>query len=501
MNKNKLGIFVSLPLFALFSCAPNAQQIKVKISNNNIANSTIYTPENVEVTETLHSFEEKQYYNLQVMPSIGDVNLLVVPVLIPEFNNIDLNNDGVNDNDKVRQDIYTAFFGEDETQLGFESVKTFYQKSSFNKLNISGTVTEWFDVEKELGYTKAGQITSSVTQEIAQKAIDNLRNTSTLTGYDSDQDGFIDGVWLVYSSPNYTNGGLILDDNNYWAYTGWMNQDNRDGDINAPIINLYGWASYDFMYGKYENKLDSHTYIHETGHFLGLNDYYSTDANGSSYSPLGKVDMMDANIIDHNSYTKMILGWTKPYLVYGNAEIDLKSVANENSLIVLLPDDKEVSNKFNPFDEYILIEYYTNEGLNNLDSTTLYDFVKAPTEDGVKIYHIDKRVYLMDSVSQTIVPYTNQELNENNGLATPITNSRDQDNYNIYFNFDILNNLYDEIRLIESDGRDTLSYGGIFKDETLFKPGDNFSIKTHSAWFLDEKLNNGKEFSYVVEVN
>ena len=280
-----------------------------------------------------------------------------------------------------------------------------------------------------------------------------------------------------------------------------MNQDNRDGDINAPIINLYGWASYDFMYGKYENKLDSHTYIHETGHFLGLNDYYSTDANGSSYSPLGKVDMMDANIIDHNSYTKMILGWTKPYLVYGNAEIDLKSVANENSLIVLLPDDKEVSNKFNPFDEYILIEYYTNEGLNNLDSTTLYDFVKAPTEDGVKIYHIDKRVYLMDSVSQTIVPYTNQELNEDNGLATPITNSRDQDNYNIYFNFDILNNLYDEIRLIESDGRDTLSYGGIFKDETLFKPGDNFSIKTHSAWFLDEKLNNGKEFSYVVEVN
>ena len=110
MNKNKLGILVSLPLFALFSCAPNAQQIKVKISNNNIANSTIYTPENVEVTETLHSFEEKQYYNLQVMPSIGDVNLLVVPVLIPEFNNIDLNNDGVNDNDKVRQDIYTAFF-------------------------------------------------------------------------------------------------------------------------------------------------------------------------------------------------------------------------------------------------------------------------------------------------------------------------------------------------------------------------------------------------------
>ena len=74
------------------------------------------------------------------------------------------------------------------------------------------------------------------------------------------------------------------------------------------------------MYLEYEDKLDTHTYIHETGHFLGLNDYYS---DTPTYSPIGKHDMMDANVGDHNSYSKMLLGWTKPYLVTGNGTIDL----------------------------------------------------------------------------------------------------------------------------------------------------------------------------------
>ena len=87
----------------------------------------------------------------------------------------------------------------------------------------------------------------------------------------------------------------------------------------------------------------------------------------------------------------MLLGWTKPYLVYGSAEIDLISMQNENACIVLQGDDAEVTNKFNPFGEYILIELYTNEGLNEIDSINQYEHVLAPKGKGVRIYHIDKR--------------------------------------------------------------------------------------------------------------
>ena len=213
--------------------------------------------------------------------------------------------------------------------------------------------------------------------------------------------------------------------------------------------------------------------------------------------------MMDNNIIDHNSYTKMLLGWTKPYLVYGNAEIDLHSMQNENACIVLQGDDAEATNKFNPFSEYIVIEFYTNEGLNEIDSLTKYESVLAPQGSGVRIYHIDKRLFTISvndkENTQSIKFYDGSDLED--GLAVPITNSRDADVYNSVFGLSLEYNLFDEIRLIEENGRDTFSNGGYQRLRSYFRDGDSFSMETHSAFFSDNALNDGSEFSYKVGVS
>ena len=484
---------------------PYTQTANIAISNSNISESKVFNPEEVEMTYDMKTFESQGYYNTQVMPSKGDVNVLVVPVLVPEYETIDINGDKVDDKAKVKDDIETLFFGDpvEDDRLKFGSVSSFYEESSYGNLHLSGTVTDWFDVGAELGYTKATEITSDVTTEIMEAAIADYRASQSddLKSFDSDEDGFIDAVWLVYSAPDYTNGGPNLEDNNFWAYTSWANQDS-DGNIDEPVANVYGWASYDFMYEGYETSaLDSHTFIHETGHFLGLQDYYSTDGN-SSYSPLGKVDMMDNNIIDHNSFTKMLLGWTKPYLIYGNATIDLKSMQNLNACIVLQEDGVEVTNKFNPFGEYILIEFYTNEGLNEIDSYQKYEQVLAPQGKGVRIYHIDKRLFSIsvDEVNntQSIQLYDGENLND--GLAVPITNSRDLDVYNYVFDLEIKYNLFDEIRLIEANGKDTFSNGGYQRISSYFRDGDSFSLDSHSAFFSNGLLNDGSEFSYEVGV-
>ena len=521
------GLIVSLPLA---SCGgdqpqpdvpvdpnnpnnPNEPEVKYKetakisVSTDASVENKVYNPTDVEITMTMSDFEKEAFYNTQVMPSLGDVNILVVPVLIPEYDEIDIDNNGTDDKDKVRSDLETLFFGDPtkDERLEFGSLASFYKESSYGKLNITGTVTERYDVQEELGYKAATQITSSVTDQIVKDAVENYRakQNDKLKSFDSDSDGYLDAVWLVYSAPNYTKGGPNLEDMNYWAYTSWTNQRGVNPDVNAPIVNLYGWASYDFMYEGYgASSLDAHTYIHETGHFLGLQDYYSTDG-GAAYSPLGKVDMMDNNIIDHNSYSKMLLGWTKPYLVYGDAEIDLKSMQNENAFIVIQDDASEVTNKFNPFSEYMIVELYTNEGLNRIDSFDQYDAVLAPQGKGVRIYHIDKRLYSITSDDLNGV-YTIEEYNgsnKNDGLVVPITNSRNDDMYNINFGLDNTVNLFDEIRLIEANGKDTFSNGGYQRLKSYFRNGDTFSMEKHSAFFRNAKFNDGSSFSYKVGVS
>ena len=84
-------------------------------------------------------------------------------------------------------------------------------------------------------------------------------------------------------------------------------------------MSVSSFAGYDFItqdvaitsgFNYDDNKgLDSHVLIHETGHMLGLNDYYNTYGD-STYSPLGGLDMMDGDFGDNNPYSKILLGNT-----------------------------------------------------------------------------------------------------------------------------------------------------------------------------------------------
>ena len=62
-------------------------------------------------------------------------------------------------------------------------------------------------------------------------------------------------------------------------------------------------------------------------------------------------------------------------------------------------------------------------------------------------------------------------------------------------------NIFDEIRLIEENGRDTFSNGGYQRLRSYFRDGDSFSMSTHSTFFHDNALNDGSSFSYAVGVS
>ena len=337
-------------------------------------------------------------------PSTGSPRILVIPVELRDYTSTAT--------DKVRSDIYKTFFGKSE-ETGWESVSSFYYKSSFGKLNIQGAVSEWYDcgyTSKQLARLTSSDSSYDPTWTILENAVKWYKSTYSSSGveFDTNHDGFFDAVWLVYGAPNAQNDSS-MDSNTYWAYTYFDNsvfdnikyQCDLDKLKTNPVGYHYAWASYDFMYEGYgKNKRDAHTFIHETGHLLGLDDYYvSTDCDDytRNYGPTGWVDMMDANVIDHNSFSKFALGWVSPYVVSSSCTVELKPMATSGEFLIL-----PTSGGWNgmAFDEYMILEYYTPEGLNASDSESAYsNGVQGMTNKGIRIWHIDARLVELDSNS------------------------------------------------------------------------------------------------------
>ena len=333
-------------------------------------------------------------YNCEFFPSLGTPKMLVVPVLFSNTNENSL----MYNSSKIFSDLDKTFNGNEE-ETGWESVSSYYKKSSYGKLNISADIYKsWIRLDKTINEIMSLDLNiyQDPTWYIVDYVVETLKNEGIdMTDYDYNQDGFIDGIWLVYGERNYSHYSNPSDElvNFLWAYTFWEN--NNSPVIGNPKANAYCWGSYDFMYEGLNNTntktIDAHTFIHETGHMLGLDDYYDYDEN-SNFNPAGCLDMMDYNIGDHNAYSKFLLGWVEPKVFnFESGLYELKPF--ESSGDCLLVSTSKNTN-ISPLEEYLLIEYYTPTGLNEFDS--IYNYTsKYPlmfTQKGVKIYHIDARL-------------------------------------------------------------------------------------------------------------
>ncbi len=95
--------------------------------------------------------------------------------------------------------------------------------------------------------------------------------------------------------------------------------------------------------------------IHETGHLLGLPDYYDYDASNGPKGGVGGWDMMDSNWGDHNAFSKYLLGWIDPIVISsGTQEIILPpsgTTSSDNAVLIMpgaVPDS---------FGEFFLVQY------------------------------------------------------------------------------------------------------------------------------------------------
>lgn len=472
------------------------------------ATFSLFSEENTDSIETLSSINTTylDLYNsqgLNTSPSVGDVNILVVPVEFTDYS--DFTSDEIDS-------INLAFNGDSskdyETDY-WESVKSFYYESSYGALNYNFVMCDTFTpsitgkkfIELENDETSSGQGSLYLLDEIYNNLYINNSKVTNYSAFDSNSDGYVDGVWLIYNADDY---GEVYYDSEYWAYT--YSYISNTPNTNNPTFSRYANASQIFLRNSdAETTVDPHTLIHETGHLLGLDDYYTYD-DEAIYSATGGVDMMDLNIGDHNAFSKFSLGWGTPLIVTESTRINLKPSYSSGEYIILPIGNTSINHAFN---EYILIEYYQPKGLFELDASSNYRGNYPAFYDyyGVRIYHIDARTYNAYDLFATANIDIDTFINRNGNLI--LDNSlyyyvAASNTASYSYNTDGAHNLIEQITPFNIRSYETTYLGlnryGNEYIQGLFTSGDVFNINNQSNFFTNGKANNGYTIDYSVRV-
>lgn len=449
----------------------------------------------LKITKTYKVKNINEVTGQLTLDSTGEQNILVIPVSFRDYEE--------NNTSEYLNSINKAFFGtRDETS--YESVSSFYEKSSYGKLKIKGKVADkWFDsgiyTYQLKGYTTDASSGENGTLYLLDKAVNWYKeNYNDIADFDNDKDGIIDAVWLVYNAPNYQNNPSL--DDTFWAFTFWNLNNLNTTNYNSV---LYSFASVDFIFGDGDlNYPDARTYIHETGHMLGLIDYYSDNSS----APAGMVDMMDFNIGDHNAYSKFSLGWVNPRIATKSGEYTLKPF-QENGDCIIVP-----GNNYNntPYDEYFMIEYVTPTNLNYQDYNYLYEGKNliGYQKSGIKITHIDSTgysIYYQGSNMYAIEQddYTKMDILLTSNFVNRTYDFLLDDETNLPFlRYTLMQKNYSKnFNILEEDFLNSVPRNiySLISDFLFFKD-DVFDIKNNSKYknlmpSLSNKLNDGTYFN------
>ena len=498
-NENKDDFTFSISLDTSLTPSNNKVTITYKGKSTSFAleiqNITILPKTTLKYT--YEDYAKYNAYSIDNCPLEGEPKLLIIPIWFNDSDNFIIESQ----KESVRTDIEKAYVGTKE-DTGWNSVKTYYETESQNKITLSATVTDWYEVDKS--YTEfALESKVSETTALVETASDyyfNAHRYDARTNYDSNKDGYLDGVMLIYAAPD--NRALGNESyQNLWAYCYWT---GASSSLSSPTANAFFWASYDFMYGsnavektgtdytsgytEYGVTIDTHCFIHEMGHVFGLEDYY--DYSHYGYNPAGGFSMQDYNVGGHDPYSVMAYGWASPYIPTKSMTISIGDFQSTHDVILLA--NHSVSNS--PFDEYLLLEYYTPTGLNKLDSTYTYmqSYPNGSPAPGIRLWHVDARLYSYRTYKSTTNP-------SDGNVVHLMSNSYDN-NHGSPLGSDYYN--YNLLQLIRNDTAATYTPRDNFSESSLFKEGDTFDMSTYSSQFVKGANMNDKNplgWSFKVE--
>ena len=412
-------------------------------------------------------------------PAKGDVKMLVIPIKLSGNWTDTWTTEKVNN-------LNDYYFGSDPLSL-----KSYYETASFGQMTVSGMVSEVYTETSESLTTDLIMENDSRRLTLIANAITYIENHHPeidFSDYDLNDDRCLDNVHLItnfntstyYSQEHVSPWGKPL-----WPH---MSQTgNTSGTLSKPAANVYSLSAIDHV-------TDAITAIHEQGHIFGLNDYYDYGYTGVDY--VGSADMQSSNIFDWNSYSKLTVGWVSPYVVSDECEITIGSASKTGDCLII-PANNSTFNQ-SAFDEYFLIELFTQDGNNAKFTDDYKSYSDFTGKYGVRMYHVDSRVFTWngygftestDKTKQLYLPTDNDCYGYEDRLSY----------YDSYADYKLLTLLQrgetDTFGQEGSGYRHYLTYADLFKQGDVFNFGDysHFLSKQHLS---KSKMDNGETFPY-----
>ena len=448
------------------------------------------------------------------MPSLGQVNVLVVPV---QFH---LGADATEEESQfaftkdITDNVHSSFFGEANA---IPSVKAFYEESSNGKLTIGGAtapVVELSDTLEEamtiVSSQGAGTYFGSIVDTVYSTLFEGEDKVYDLSDFDSDDDGKVDSLVLVNPLPTL----ILLGGNS----TGDENIDALLSDVVAfgteeSHIDSFAWTSA--FCAEYNNYMqtysasgpDSHFYVNIIGSMMGLDTYYDLTGNSTTNTyraPLAMLDRMDGYIGDHNPFSKYQLGWAEPTYITPN------DVGEKGKTITISKGESIALSYENQglYGEYLLLDLYTPEGLNAVDSENAYVYGRREfTTSGVRVYEVNSS--LVRGRGNQYVPYDGEP--DYDATYTLSDGTKAKYSYAYAHSNSSINPLSEYgvidpeplVSLLSSTGmnRHIVDFNNKLGNDDLFAEGSSFSDSGIPGFYQDFRFDSGKELGLTFSVD
>jgi M6 family metalloprotease-like protein len=298
------------------------------------------------------------------LPAFGAPRIFVLPIEFPDYPHT--------------QDIsvfQNSLFGSgDPNNYPYDSLTNYYYRSSYGNLAIQGDVMPWY-----MAPLNRDNYPSDV-KPLIKGALNALVDSVDFTQYDNNGDGIIDYFICYWTGPDTGWNST------YWAWCDMYGMDfgSDPYTVDGKKLRIFSWV-WEKNDGQGEPNFDPLVSIHETGHGIGLPDYYDYKKGSGLEGGLGNMDMMDNGWFDHNAFSKWLLDWLSPTVVGDSNVIHNITLRNSDSFgdaVAIMPWQNG-----NIFDEYFIVQNrirYNNDATAP-GSTPLYN-------EGLVIFHVDAKL-------------------------------------------------------------------------------------------------------------
>lgn len=270
-----------------------------------------------------------------------------------------------------RDDIHRNLFGTGvASNSPYESLAAYYQRSSYGQLDLShGETLGWYKHPANRpadpgDWPGRMAIVGSLIKDAVRF---HDQGGHDFSQYDNDDDGVIDYLIVIWAGPSGD-----------WATLWWGWQfgfPDASFVVDGKTLGRFSWQW---------TASSPQVVIHETGHALGIPDYYDYDESVGPSGGVGGMDMMDANRYDHNALSKWMLEWIGPAdpgppSIVGDGPRSLTlapAASSPASMVAVWPGMAA-----NPFTEFFLVQNRQRVGNDS----------QLPA-DGLLIWHVNARL-------------------------------------------------------------------------------------------------------------